>query len=195
LPRRYTLGKRAAPKADTRARIVAAAVEIYRDRGRAAASNLAIARAADVAPATIRNHFPEPDQLSAAVFDAVFDELEPPSTAIFEGIEDIEVRIRRLAEALVEFYERSGSWWQAYQREPELFGDWSSRVERYNQRMDEFMRAALGPLGADDDALAVVDAVIGPPTHFALRRRGLSAEAAIDLGLQVVVPWLDARRP
>ena len=66
MPRRYTLGKRAGPKADTRARILAAAVEIYRDRGMAAASNLAIAHAADVSPATVRNHFPDSAGLVAA---------------------------------------------------------------------------------------------------------------------------------
>ena len=65
MPRPYNLGQRAAPKAETRARIVAAALAIYRDRGLAGASNLAIARAADVAPATVRNHFPEPGDLRA----------------------------------------------------------------------------------------------------------------------------------
>ena len=49
MPRPYDLGRRAALKADTRARIVSAALEIYRDRGLAGASNLAIARAAGVA--------------------------------------------------------------------------------------------------------------------------------------------------
>ena len=60
MPRPYNLGQRAAPKADTRSRIVDAALAIYLERGLAGASNLAIARAADVAPATVRNHFPEP---------------------------------------------------------------------------------------------------------------------------------------
>jgi len=59
MPRSYNLGRRAGPKAETRDRIVAAAMAIYRDHGMAAASNLAVARAADVAPATVRNHFPE----------------------------------------------------------------------------------------------------------------------------------------
>lgn len=63
--------RRSAPKADTRARIVAAALEIFRDRGLAGASNLAIARAADVAPATVRNHFREPGELAQAVFEAL----------------------------------------------------------------------------------------------------------------------------
>ena len=55
------------------------------------------------------------------------------------------------------------------------------------------MRAALGPLSSDDVALGVVAAVIGPPTFFALRSRGMSSEAAVDLGLELAVPWLEAR--
>ena len=193
MPRSYTLGKRAGPKADTHARIVAAAVEIYRERGMAAASNLAVARAADVAPATVRNHFPDPRDLAAAVFDAVLIELHPPSTTIFEGLDSTADRLRRLAESMAEFYQRSESWWRAYEREPELFEAWSSRVERYNAEMDAFMRAALGPLHDDDDALAVVAAVIGPPTYFALLGRGLTAEQAVERGLELTVPWLEAR--
>jgi hypothetical protein len=56
-----------------------------------------------------------------------------------------------------------------------------------------FMRAALGSLGDDDEALAVVAAVIGPPTYFALLGRGLTPEQAVDRGLELTVPWLEAR--
>jgi AcrR family transcriptional regulator len=193
MPRRYTLGKRADTKADTRARIVAAAVDIYRDRGMAAASNLAIARAADVAPATIRNHFPDPAQLASAVFDEVLEELRPPGPEVFEGIEGIADRIRGLAAELADFYERSEPWWRAYQREPALIEAWSSGVDRYYRDVDDLMRASLGPLADDQQALAVVAAVIGPPTFFALRARGLSSEQAVDLGAELAVPWLEAR--
>ena len=54
MPRPYQLGRRADLKATTRARIVAAALAIYLDRGLAGASNLAVAKAADVAPGTVR---------------------------------------------------------------------------------------------------------------------------------------------
>jgi AcrR family transcriptional regulator len=193
MPRRYSLGKRAGPKADTRARIVSAAVDIYRDRGMSAASNLAISRAADVAPGTVRNHFADHRELAGAVFDAVFAELQPPGPAIVDGVAGLGPRLRRMAEALVAFYDRSGAWWQAYEREPELFEAWSSRVEGYNRQMDDLMRAALGSLADDDVALAVVAAVIGPPTFFSLRGRGMSSEQAVDLGLALAVPWLEAR--
>src|SRR6187402_751072 len=106
MPRKYDLGQRAAPKAEVRARIVAAALEIYRDRGLAAASNLAIARAADVAPATVRNHFPEPGDLAKAVFEAMLDELDVPTTEIFDGADSLRERVTRLAESLAAFYER-----------------------------------------------------------------------------------------
>jgi AcrR family transcriptional regulator len=193
MPRRYALGKRADLKADTRARIVAAAVEIYRDRGMGAASNLAIARAADVAPATIRNHFPEPGELADAVFNEVIAELQAPGVDIFDGIEGLRGRILRLASELAAFYERSEPWWRAYEREPALIDAWSKGVDRYYRDIDDLMKAALGPLSRDDRALAVVAAVIGPPTFFAFRARGLSSQQAVELGVQLAVPWLDAR--
>jgi hypothetical protein len=40
-------------------------------------------------------------------------------------------RLRRLAEAMAESYQRSESWSQAYEGEPELFEAWSSRVEHH----------------------------------------------------------------
>jgi AcrR family transcriptional regulator len=195
MPRPYALGKREQPKADTRARIVAAAVRLYLTEGLAGASTLAIARAADVAPGTVRNHFPDRDELSAAVLDQVLIELSPPSPEIFDGLTSVTDRVRRLATELAAFYERSEPWWRAYEREPELISAWTSGVDRYYRETDALMRAALGPLGADETAAAVVAAVIGPPTFFALRARGLSGAEAVDVTVALTVPWLEARLP
>jgi AcrR family transcriptional regulator len=193
VPRPYALGKREQPKADTRARIVAAAVRLYLEQGLAGASTLAIARAADVAPGTVRNHFPDRDELSAAVLDQVLIELRPPSPEIFEGLTSVADRIRRLATELAAFYERSEPWWRAYEREPELISAWTSGVDRYYRETDDLMRAALGPLGGDEIAAAVVAAVIGPPTFFALRGRGLSSTEAVEVTLGLTLPWLEER--
>ena len=193
MPRRYTLGKRASPKSETRGRIVTAAAAIYLDRGSAAASNLAIARAADVAPATVRNHFPDRRDLTDAVFSELLSGIRPPAPAIFDGIEGIRERITRLASELAAFYERGESSWQLYQREPDLIEAWAGGVDRYYRDVDELMRSALGPLSPDDTALAVVAAVIGPPAFFALRARNLSSEQAVELCIALVVPWLEAR--
>ena len=193
MPRSYDLGRRAAPKADTRARIVAAALEIYRDRGYAGASNLAIARAADVAPATVRNHFPEPEGLARAVFDAILGELKVPTAAVFDGLTGLHDRVERLARELAAFYERSAPWWRLYEREPELITVWGGGVDAYYADVDGLIRAALGELASDERSVAVVAAVVGPPTFFALKARGLSSDAAVDLTLELVLPWLGRR--
>ncbi len=56
------------------------------------------------------------------------------------------------------------------------------------------MRAALGELSSDERSVAVVASVIGPPTFFALRGRGLSSDEAVGLSLELAVPWLERRR-
>lgn len=194
MPRSYELGRRAAPKADTRARIVAAALAIYRDRGLAAASTLAVARAADVAPGTIRNHFPEPGELASAVFEALLAELRVPTVEIFDGLDGLDVRIGHLAQELAAFYERSEPWWRSYEREPELISVWGGGVDRYYADIERLMRTAFGELSADDQSLSVVASIIGPPTFFALRGRGLSSEEAVRLCLELALPWLEGRR-
>lgn len=193
MPRPYDLGRRAEPKADTRGRIVAAALEIYRDRGFAGASNLAIARAADVAPATVRNHFPEPDGLARAVFDAIVGKLKVPTPAIFDGLAGLHDRVERLARELGAFYERSAPWWRLYEREPELITVWGGGVDDYYADVDGLIRAALGELASDQRSVAVLAAVIGPPTFFALKGRGLSFDAAVGLTLELAIPWLERR--
>jgi AcrR family transcriptional regulator len=193
MPRSYDLGRRAAPKADTRSRIVAAALDIYRERGYAGASNLAIAKAADVAPATVRNHFPEPEGLARAVFDAMLGELNAPTPAIFDGLTGVRERVRRLARELAAFYERSAPWWRLYEREPELITVWGGGVDDYYADVDGLIRAALGELASDERSVAIVSAVIGPPTFFALKARGFDDQAAVDLTLEVVLPWLERR--
>lgn len=49
------------------------------------------------------------------------------------------------------------------------------------------MRAGLGELADDERAVAVVVSVIGPPTFFALRGRGLSSDEAVRLSLELAL--------
>ena len=51
-----------------------------------------------------------------------------------------------------------------------------------------------GDLGDDDRSVAVIASVVGPPAFFALRGRGYSSDSAVALTLELVLPWLDARR-
>ena len=195
MPRSYQLGRRTAPKADTRARIIAAALAVFRDHGLAGSSTLAVARAADVAPGTVRNHFPEPGALAGAVFDAILQDMRVPTPAIFDGIDALAERVERLAVELAAFYERGREWWRAYEREPELTrSTWNDRIDQHNADIEALMRTALADLSTDERSVAVVASVIGPPTFFALRARGLSSDEAVRLSLELAVPWLEHRR-
>jgi hypothetical protein len=123
----------------------------------------------------------------------VLAELRPPQKEIFESVDDLPGRLRRLAFELAALYERGQLWWRAYEREPELIQEWSGGLAAYYEDIERLMRSALGRLGSDDPSVAVVAAVIGPPTFFALRARGLSSDAAAELCLALALPWLEAR--
>ena len=70
---------------------------------------------------------------------------------------------------------------------------WAGAGAQHERDLEALMRVALGPLGNDDTALTVVATVIGPPLFYAFRGRGLTADQAVDLGLDLAVPWLEAR--
>ena len=193
MPRSYQLGKREELRAKNRARIVAAALEVLRAGGPGAFSTPAVARAADVAPGTVRNHFPDPQDLVAAVANAALVELRLPDAAIFEGTEDPIERVRILARAFTAFFRRSEGWWQVFSSEPMFAAASAGATNRYFAEFDGLVMAALGPLGSDATARAVVGTVIGSPTFVGLLSQGMSHEEAMATALELIEPWLRAR--
>lgn len=191
--RTYRLGRRAEQQAATRARIVDAARDLYAARGFAATSMSAVAAAADVAPNTVRNHFALPTDLALAVGESVLTELHLPGPEIFEGSSSLADRLERLATALAALSRRGEQWWSLMQREPELGAVWAPLEAAYEERLQVLIRAALGPLADDDTAVAVVATTIGPATFYGLQQRGLPAEDAARIGVELAVPWLEAR--
>jgi hypothetical protein len=121
-------------------------------------------------------------------------ELRIPTPAIFDGLPGLQARVERLARELAAFYERSEPWWGVYEREPELIRAWGGGVDQYYADVEGLMRAALGELSSDERSVAVVAAVIGPPTFFALKGRGISVDEAVGLTLELVLPWLERRQ-
>jgi hypothetical protein len=81
-----------------------------------------------------------------------------------------------------------------YERAPELIRAWGGGVDQYYADVERLIRAALGNLSADERSVAVVASVIGPPTFFALRGRGLLPEEAVQLSVELALPWRERRR-
>lgn len=193
MTRVYRLQRRAEQQAATRDRIVAAARDLFLARGFAGTSTAAVAAAADVAPNTVRNHFATPEALAVAVGELVLVELELPEPAALEDEPSLAARLERLADGLAALSRRGEAWWDLMQREPALGAIWGSLGEAYEARLQTLVRAALGPLADDREASAVVATIVGPATFYGLQQRGLSPEAATRIGLELAIPWVEAR--
>jgi AcrR family transcriptional regulator len=192
VPRRYRLGKRAQEQAATRARIVAAAVVLYREQGSRAATTPVIARGADVSTGTVRNHFPERAELDRAVADAILTDIGVPGVEIFVGLDSVIERVVRLARELADFSARSEVWWQVREADPDLAVTWAGHERQYEEHLGMLVATALGHSARDPGVVAVVRTVIGSPMYYALRGAGLSSDEAVDVELALVVPWLRA---
>jgi AcrR family transcriptional regulator len=193
VPRAYRLGRRADQQAVTRRRILAAALDLYRVGGFLAASTRAVAEAADVAPATVRNHFPTPTDLAVAAGQQVLDDLRPPEPSILDGLTTIADRIERLTGELVAFFDRGETWWSVLQRDAELSQAWAGAAEAYEEGFARLLRATLGPLADDPVVMAVTANAVGPALHYALRGAGVSPGDAVAAQCSVIIPWLEAR--
>jgi AcrR family transcriptional regulator len=192
VPRRYTLGKREESQADTRRRIIAATLSLYREVGIGGATVPVVARAADVAPATVRNHFPAPTDLAEAAADAILSELGMPDETILAGAGGPIERLERLLVEVAAFFERATGWWQVREADRVRGDAWATPEARYDERIRDLIRTAVEPLGDDPAVVAIIAAVI-VNVYFAARAAGLSSADAIDVERSLLVPWLGAR--
>lgn len=193
MPRKYALGKRAAQQADTRRRIVDAAKALYLEQGVARTTMLDVARRADVAPGTVANHFGSASALAAEVTAEVLSDLHVPTPDMFDGVDDLADRIGLLVRELAAFMDRSEHWWRVSQSEPPGAQVWAEAEARYYAELDALVRAALGPLADDADAVAVVTTILGSWVIGAIQATGRSAETAVGLVSELLSTWLATR--
>jgi AcrR family transcriptional regulator len=195
VPRTYELGKRAVQKAETRRRIVAAAMDLYQERGVSATTMLDVARRADVAPGTVANHFGSAAALAAEVTAEILGELRMPTLHVFDGVVGLRARVDRLVREMSAFFERSDPWYRASRREGAGVSFWADAEARYYVQLDALVRAALGPLSSDDDAVAVVVTVFGRWVIGSLQEAGRTNEEAVRLVSDLLATWLESRSP
>jgi AcrR family transcriptional regulator len=191
VPRRYTLGKREDTMAETRARIVGAALRLYREIGVAGTTVPLIAEAADVAPATVRNHFPTLGDLAAATAEALLVELRMPDASIFAGARSLTERMDRLLREIVDFFERGNEWWQIREADRAAGDQWSAPEARYYEEIATLIGEAIAPI--DDPAIIGIVGSVLVQAYFPARSAGRSADEARELVRSLLVPWLEAQ--
>jgi AcrR family transcriptional regulator len=193
VPRSYSLGKRADQVAATRRRIVDAALALYQEQSVSATTMQDVARRADVAPGTVANHFGSAEALAAEVTFQVLADLRMPAPDLFDGVDPLGQRIRLLVAEISAFFERSKPWYQVSQREPPGAHVWADAEARFYADLDDLVRAALGPLAGDAEAVAVVSALLGTYVLGALEATGRTPENAVELLSDLMTTWLATR--
>src|SRR5439155_19655370 len=117
-PRAYRMTRRAAANAETRRRIVDAAITLHAEKGVLGTSWPDIAKRADVALGTVYRHFPTLDQLVPACTSENAVRMKPPGVGILVGLTRPEERIGRFVGELFAFYGRSAPWTPQGRRRP-----------------------------------------------------------------------------
>jgi AcrR family transcriptional regulator len=109
MTRTYTLKKRAESQAETRRRIVEAAVELHSTIGPAHTTFSMLAERAGVQRHTLYAHFPDERSLLMACSGLAYERDPPPDAGLWRGIVDRPERLRMGLAAIYAWYERNAS--------------------------------------------------------------------------------------
>jgi len=185
--------RRAAASAETRRRIVDAAIALHAEKGVLGTSWADIARQADVAVGTVYRYFPTHDQLVPACTSENARRTRPPSPAMLAGVTSPDRRVGRLIAEIFAYYERSAPWIPRAgidRRElPVLDAILSQREAGFQGLVAE----SLGPLRRRRSALAATMALTDFGVWKSLSAAGLSTRAAAELITDILMSWLSAR--
>jgi AcrR family transcriptional regulator len=107
MPRTYTLKRRAEQQADTRRRIVQAAISLHGSVGPAATTFSMVAEKAGVQRHTLYAHFPDEWSLMLACSASALEQDPLPEAEPWRGIEDRSLRRRTGLAGLYAWYERN----------------------------------------------------------------------------------------
>ncbi|MET0828226.1 MAG: TetR/AcrR family transcriptional regulator [Microbacterium sp.] len=179
-PRRYSMSVRAEQAAQTRERILDAALACYREMGITATSLQAVARRAEVSAATVLNHFGSADALARTVIDRLAEDLHIPDDRAWPD-KGGRARVRRLVREMFEFYERSRPWFDIFRAELVVDPALREGEAGYWQAIGELYTRVFAEALSDDRVRGAVFGLTSPGTFVALRDAGMSVADAAEL--------------
>ena len=193
-PRTYRMTRRAAASAETRRRIVDAAIALHAEKGVLGTTWPDIAKRADVALGTVYRHFPGLDQLVPACTSENAVRMRPPGASVLVGVTRPEERIGRFVEGLFAFYSRSAPWTPRAGIDRHQLPVLDTILSRREAGLKVLVEETLGPLRRRRHALDAALALTDFGVWSSLTRSGLSTEAAARLITEVLVTWVNRRR-
>ena len=188
MPRKYELRKRAERLAETRRRIVEAAVELHTTEGPAKTSIAAVAERAGVQRHTVYAHFPALRSLIAAC-SGHWEERNPfPDPATWFAIEDPERRLRVALKDVYAWYERVETALALFVRDASLVPENGEIMTQQAAELAMLADELASGFGARRAARAAIGHALEFETWRSLvRRQRLPRAAAVDAMVRFVL--------
>src|SRR5438477_5477014 len=188
-PRAYRMTRRAAANAETRRRIVDAAIALHAQKGVLGTSWPDIAKRADVALGTVYRHFPSLDQLVPACTSENALRTKPPGPSILIGLTRPQERIGQFVQELFAFYGRTAPWTPRAGIDRHEIPVLDSILSRREAALKALVEETLGPLRRRRHALEAALALTDFGAWRSLTRSGLSTDAAARLITEMLMTW------
>ena len=193
MARKYTQTRRADTQAETRRRIVEAAVELHGTLGPAHTPLSLVAERAGVQRHTLYAHFPDERSLYLACSGLAFERDPLPAAASWQTISVPSERLRAGLRAIYRWYARNAQMTACVLRDAESH---ALTREMSELRMGPAMAAYGEVLGAKLDARqrGLLRVALGFFTWRTLvSEAGLSTEAAVETMVDAIL-WMNMRR-
>src|SRR4051812_30638079 len=184
MTRPYTMRRRAERQAETRRRIVAAAVELHGTVGPALTNTSMVADRAGVQRHTLYAHFPDERSLSLACSGLVAERDPLPEAERWQAIEDRRERLRTGLRAIYGWYERHAELLACVLRDAQIHSLTRDIVaERFGPPMTSYREVLGAKLSAKQRAMLEL-ALSFFTWRTLVRESGLKAETAIGAMIQ-----------
>jgi len=186
MARTYTLKRRAEQQADTRRRIVEAAVDLHGSVGPARTTFSMVAERAGVQRHTLYAHFPDERSLAMACSEMHLAREPPPDAAPWRNIEDRRERLRLGLAAIYGWFERNAELIACGLRDAEVYPLTREIAElRFGPYFAAWHEVLGSKLGARQRAMLAL-ALSFHTWRTLVREGGLKQAAAVKAMVQAV---------
>jgi AcrR family transcriptional regulator len=186
MTRTYTLKRRAEQQAETRQRIVEAAVDLHSSIGPAATTISMVAERAGVQRHTLYAHFPDDRSLALACSGLALERDPLPDHAPWRSIKDRRERLRVGLRAVYGWYERNAEMAACVLRDAEYHSLTREMIElRFGPHMAAYHEVLGAELSAKQRALLGL-ALSYFTWRTLVRDGGLTQDAAVNAMVQAI---------
>jgi AcrR family transcriptional regulator len=164
--RKYTLKQRAERQAQTRERIVGAAMALHEELGPRDTTVSAIAERAGVQRLTVYRHFPDEAELFVACTSRWLVEHPPPDPSAWPEA-DARARTQAALQAFYRYYGQTQRMWQVSYRDEQAVPALKRQLDKFHHYLDEVRDDLLVAWALPARQAAMARATIGHCLRFA----------------------------